>query len=72
MISLRLLWAAHLSFSIAHTFTKAGKYKMWVDVKPKGGIQVLTAFPFNVERQPVHTPATIVPNTTSLKKSGDR
>jgi hypothetical protein len=42
-------------FHIAHTLSKAGKYKMWIDVKPKGGIQVLTAFPFNVEGQPVHT-----------------
>jgi hypothetical protein len=31
-------------FHIAHTFQKAGKYKMWIAVKPKGGIQVLTAF----------------------------
>jgi hypothetical protein len=46
-------------FHIAHTFAKAGKYKMWIDTKPKGGIQILTAFAFNVEGQPVHTPATI-------------
>jgi hypothetical protein len=57
-------------FHITHTFAKAGKYKMWIDVKPKGGIQrLLTAFPFNVEGQPVHTPAaTIVPDTMSMKK----
>ncbi len=55
-------------FHIAHTFQKAGKYKMWIDVKPKGGIQVLTAFAFNVEGRPVLTPATIVPDTTSMKK----
>ncbi len=40
-------------FHIAHTFSKAGKYKMWIDTKPKGGIQILTAFAFNVEGQPV-------------------
>jgi hypothetical protein len=52
-------------FHIVHTFSKAGKYKMWIDVKPKGGMQqVLTAFPFNVEGHPVHTPA----NITSDKK----
>jgi hypothetical protein len=52
-------------FYIVHTFSKAGKYKLWIDVKPKGGMkQVLTAFPFNVEGQPVHTPA----NITSDKK----
>jgi hypothetical protein len=55
-------------FHIVHTFSKAGKYKMWIDVKPKGGMQFLTAFPFNVEGQPVHTPATIVPDATSMKK----
>jgi hypothetical protein len=46
-------------FHITHTFSKAGKYKMWIDAKPKGGIQILAAFAFNVEGQPVHTPATI-------------
>jgi hypothetical protein len=45
---------------------------MWIDAKPKGVIQILAAFAFIVERQPVHTPATIVPATTSLKKSADR
>jgi hypothetical protein len=35
-----------------HTFAKAGKYKMWIDVKPKDGMQqILTAFAFNVEGQ---------------------
>jgi hypothetical protein len=29
---------------------------------------VLTAFAFNLEGQRVHTPATIVPDTTSMKK----
>jgi hypothetical protein len=57
-------------FHISHTFSKAGKYKMRIDVKPKGGIQqqILTAFPFNVEGQPVHIQATILPDTTSMKK----
>jgi hypothetical protein len=55
-------------FHITHTFSKGSKYKMWIDVKPKGGIQVLTAFAFNVEGQPVHTPASIVPDTTFMKK----
>jgi hypothetical protein len=55
-------------FHIAHTFSKAGKYKMWIDAKPKDGMQILAAFAFNVEGQPVHTPANIVPDTTSMKK----
>ena len=55
-------------FHITHTFAKAGKYKMWVDVKPKGGIQqILTAFAFNVEGQPVHTPASIAHEQTRAK-----
>jgi hypothetical protein len=54
-------------FHIAHTFAKAGKYKMWIDTKPKGGIQILTAFAFNVEGQPVHTPATMGHEHTRVK-----
>jgi hypothetical protein len=55
-------------FHIVHTFQKAGKYKMWIDVKPKGGMQVLTAFRFNVEGQPVHTPANITSDKTFVKE----
>jgi hypothetical protein len=54
-------------FHITYTFAKAGKYKMWIDAKPKGGIQILTAFAFNVEGQPVHTPANIRSEKTSVK-----
>ena len=54
-------------FHITHTFAKAGKYKMWIDVKPKGGIQILTAFPFNIEGQPVHSPAAIAHEQTRVK-----
>jgi hypothetical protein len=54
-------------FHITHTFAKAGKYKMWIDVKPKDGIQILTAFAFNVEGQPVHSPATIAHEQTRVK-----
>ena len=31
-------------FSISHTFPESGKYKIWVDFKPKGGNQTLAAF----------------------------
>ncbi len=54
-------------FHVTHTFAKAGKYKMWIDAKPKGGIQILTAFPFNVEGQPVHSPAIIAHEQTRVK-----
>jgi hypothetical protein len=55
-------------FSIVHTFARAGKYKMWIDAKPKGGIQILTAFPFNVEGQPVHSPTNITSDKTFVKE----
>src|ERR671916_1125446 len=54
-------------FYVAYTFAKAGKYKMWIDVKPKGGIQILTAFAFNVEGQPIHFPSIILPEQTNVK-----
>jgi hypothetical protein len=54
-------------FHISHTFAKAGKYKMWIDVKPKGGMQILTAFAFNVEGQPVHTPSTLAHERNRVK-----
>jgi hypothetical protein len=55
-------------FHIAHTFAKAGKYKMWIDSKPKGGIQILTAFAFNVEGEPVHSPTHIRSDKTFQKE----
>jgi hypothetical protein len=55
-------------FHIAHTFAKAGKYKMWIDSKPKGGIQILTAFAFNVEGEPVHSPTDIRSDKTFQKE----
>jgi hypothetical protein len=54
-------------FNIVHTFAKGGKYKMWIDTKPKGGIQILTAFTFNIEGPPVHSHANIVPDQTLVK-----
>ncbi|MDQ3718704.1 MAG: hypothetical protein M3311_06085 [Thermoproteota archaeon] len=54
-------------FHVVHTFAKAGNYKLWIDTKPRGGIQILTAFAFNVEGQPVHSRSTIVPEQTRVK-----
>jgi hypothetical protein len=55
-------------FHIVHTFQKAGKYKMWTDTKPKGGMQqILSAFAFNVEGQPIHSPAIIAHEETRVK-----
>jgi hypothetical protein len=56
-------------FTIDHNFAESGRYKMWIDVKPKGGTQILTAFRFNVEGHPVHSRATtIAPDQTLVKK----
>jgi hypothetical protein len=54
-------------FHIFHTFAKAGKYKMWIDAKPKGGMQILSAFAFIVEGQPIHFPAKIAHEQTRVK-----
>ena len=54
-------------FHIEHTFAKSGKYKMWIDAKPKGGKQTLTAFSFSVEGQPIHSPTPIAHEQTHVK-----
>jgi hypothetical protein len=54
-------------FYIGHTSAKAGKYKMWIDVSPQGGKQTLTAFAFNVEGQPIHSPTPIAREQTRVK-----
>ena len=55
-------------FHISHAFAKAGRYNMWIDATPSGGIQTLTAFTFNVEGPPVHSPPTITSGKTSVKE----
>ena len=40
------------SFTITHTFPKSGKYKLWVDFKPKGGTQNVQAFMVDVKGLP--------------------
>lgn len=41
-------------FTTSYTFPSAGSYKLWVDVKPKGGRQFLTAFRLGIEGQPLY------------------
>lgn len=41
-------------FTTSHSFPHAGDYKLWVDVKPKGGRQFLAAFRTHVEGAPWH------------------
>jgi hypothetical protein len=59
------------TFTIYHTFPKSGKYKFWVDFKPKGGNQMLLALKFNVAGQPIHTPEELVYDEKYTKKSLD-
>lgn len=61
----------HSIFSISHTFPESGKYKLWVDFKPKGGNQMLSALKFNVEGQPVHISQEIVYDENYSKRSLD-
>jgi hypothetical protein len=48
------------TFTVSHTFPESGKYKLWVDFKPKGENQTLATFKFNVVGQPVHRPEELV------------
>jgi hypothetical protein len=59
------------TFTIPHTFPKSGKYKLWVDFKPKGGNQTLAAFNFNVTGQPIHGPEQLVHDGKYTKESLD-
>jgi len=61
----------HITFTISHTFLESDKYKLWVDFKPKGGNQTLSALKFNVEGQPVHTPEELFYDEKYTKRSLD-
>jgi hypothetical protein len=43
-------------FTLDHIFQEADEYKAWVDVKPKGGSQLLAAFRITVAGEQVHKP----------------
>jgi hypothetical protein len=58
-------------FTITHIFPKSGKYKLWVDFKPKGGNQIIAAFRFNVTGQPIHRPEELVYDGKYTKQSLD-
>ena len=59
------------TFTISHTFLKSGRYKLWVDFKPKGGSQTLAAFNFNVTGQPIHNPEELLHDGRYTKDSLD-
>jgi hypothetical protein len=60
------------SFSIVHTFPESGRYKLWIDFKPKGGNQTLAAFRINVTGHPIHKPVTLIHDRKYTKESLDR
>jgi hypothetical protein len=57
------------TFAISHTFPESGKYKLWIDFKPRGGNQTLAAFKLNVTGRPVHTPEELVHDRKYTKRS---
>ena len=58
-------------FTIVHTFPEAGKYKLWVDFKPKGGTQNVLAFMADVKGLPAHNSVTPVHDGIYIKESSD-
>jgi hypothetical protein len=60
------------SFTISHTFPESGRYKLWVDFKPKGGNQTIVAFMIKVTgHHPVYKPTTLVYDEKYTKESAD-
>jgi hypothetical protein len=59
------------AFAISHTFSESGKYKLWVDFKPKGGNQTLAAFKLSVTGEPIHGPEELVYDDKYTKYSLD-
>jgi plastocyanin len=60
---------ADSTFTISHTFPEAGKYKLWIDFKPKRGNQTLAAFKFNVAGQDVHRSKELIYDGKYTKES---
>jgi hypothetical protein len=60
------------NFTIVHTFPESGRYKLWIDFKPKGGNQTLVAFRINVTGNPIHKPVTLIHDRKYTKESLDR
>lgn len=59
-------------FTIVHTFPEAGKYKLWVDFKPKDGNQNVLSFMADVKGLPTHNPTTPVYDGKYIKESSDK
>ena len=58
-------------FFINHTFPESGNYKIWIDFKPKDGIQTLAAFKFNVIGNLIRKPIPIE-NKKQFTKTVDK
>lgn len=60
------------NFTINHIFPEFGRYKLWVDFKPKGGEQTLVTFLADVKGPPSHSLRTPVYDGVYIKESSDR
>jgi hypothetical protein len=60
------------NFTVFHTFPESGRYKLWIDFKPKSGNQTLVAFMVKVTGSPLHKPSTLVYDRKYVKESIDR
>ena len=66
------LTGADGNFTIDHMFAESGKYKLWVDFKPKGGKQTLVTFIADVKGLPIHKAVMPVYDGIYIKESTDR
>ncbi|HET6800549.1 MAG TPA: hypothetical protein VFH25_08305 [Nitrososphaeraceae archaeon] len=60
------------NFAIIHIFPESGRYKLWVDFKPKGGNQTLVTFIVDVKGLPTHKPVMPIYDELYTKESSDR
>ncbi|HYX56768.1 MAG TPA: hypothetical protein VE818_11470, partial [Nitrososphaeraceae archaeon] len=60
------------NFTIFHTFPESGRYKLWIEFKPKDGNQTLVAFMIKVSGYPVHKYMPLVYDRKYIKESLDR
>ena len=58
------------NFTINHTFPESGNYKIWIDFKPKDGVQTIVAFNLNVTGNPKHN-LTLLVNDRQYTKNID-
>ncbi|CAN5129413.1 hypothetical protein BH18THE2_BH18THE2_31590 [soil metagenome] len=59
-------------FTITHIFPESGRYKLWIDFKPKGGIQNVVSFMVDVAGLPAHGSIIPVYDGIYVKDSADK